>query len=563
MILSISPRLLKTYKLHAFDFYALVIIVVASGFRIALNTLMWLPMNSDEGTMVLMAMHIEEHGDHPIFFWGQNYLGPIEAYVNAVLFRLFGASVWSARLGDILFFAGFLTCMYVLTSRLYSKSFALIMLALLGTGTEFVVTFQTTGSGYAALPFLCVFSFLIAYKIASDRFMRPFPRAILYLLWGVISGLALWSHLVTAPYLLVSGLLLVVLCWRQVLKWGMWCMLLGLIIGVWPLIFYNLHAAPGQNSLSVFLSMSQMGAQQQYTFNDQVVSALFVVLPATLGLFPQYYIDHLPFVSSTHSQASMVLQQIYGIGYVLSFLCALLLAFVSIGRILRNAERTSVQFIQQVARVFLLLGTALTLIIYAHNPASIYSGILGLRYILCTLVGLPAVLWPLWTNTPWRTTMPSAVKIVERAVRMSIVFVVLLVSLGATLSLPGLAPQAQAQQKHTIQLVTQLEQLHITRFYTDYWICTPLIVFSHEHLICGDTWVKHGTLIHGYDRYTPYRDTVMASGNPAFVYRIGMSQLTVLETWLKTSGTPYRRVVVGQYLIYQPAHPVPGLQLYR
>src|SRR5438105_12579087 len=80
--------LINTYYLYAF-----LIIASATIFRIVLSCLGWPATDSDEATYNLMALHIWKHGEHPIFMYGGNYLGPVEAYIGAVLFRIFGPSV--------------------------------------------------------------------------------------------------------------------------------------------------------------------------------------------------------------------------------------------------------------------------------------------------------------------------------------------------------------------------------------------------------------------------------------------------------------------------------------
>ena len=79
-------------------FYALLIICAGVALRVVLNIQGWTPTNSDESIMNLMALHIAYRGEHPTFFYGQDYLGAFEAYVGAVLFRIFGPSVLAMRL---------------------------------------------------------------------------------------------------------------------------------------------------------------------------------------------------------------------------------------------------------------------------------------------------------------------------------------------------------------------------------------------------------------------------------------------------------------------------------
>ncbi len=99
---------------------AAVMIACATLQRIILVLRGWPATNSDEAIMHLMALHIMEKGEHPTFFYGQHYLGAFEAYVGALMFRLFGVSILSMRLEAILLYSGFLVCMYCIASRVYS-----------------------------------------------------------------------------------------------------------------------------------------------------------------------------------------------------------------------------------------------------------------------------------------------------------------------------------------------------------------------------------------------------------------------------------------------------------
>src|SRR5947209_20259377 len=127
---------LKRLRIGPYEVAALVIIALAVLLRLILTARGWPETDSDEGTMGLEAMHIAFRGEHPIFLYGQNYMGMIEAYLGALLFRLFGVSLFSLRLGMVILFALFLVSLYLLTSLLYSKKLALVSLALLSVGAR-------------------------------------------------------------------------------------------------------------------------------------------------------------------------------------------------------------------------------------------------------------------------------------------------------------------------------------------------------------------------------------------------------------------------------------------
>ncbi len=142
MLLRIKQLKIGTYGIRAF-----LIIALATLLRIVLIAWGWPHSNADEDTMGIMAMHIVSHGELPIFFYGQNYMGTLEAYLGAIFFRFLGISVFSLRLGPVLLFALFLANMYLLTSLLYTKKLALITLILLSLGSSIMLDTELVALG--------------------------------------------------------------------------------------------------------------------------------------------------------------------------------------------------------------------------------------------------------------------------------------------------------------------------------------------------------------------------------------------------------------------------------
>src|SRR3972149_5141856 len=74
-----------------------VVLVIATLFKAGL----WLSgvaqLNADEAVVGLMARHILQ-GERPTFFYGQAYLGSLDAWLVAGVFSVFGPSVLGIRL---------------------------------------------------------------------------------------------------------------------------------------------------------------------------------------------------------------------------------------------------------------------------------------------------------------------------------------------------------------------------------------------------------------------------------------------------------------------------------
>src|SRR3954453_8696197 len=62
-------------------------------------------IDGDEAMVGIQAEHILR-GEHPIYFYGQPYMGSLEAYLMAILFAIAGPSVWMLRAEPILLSLG-------------------------------------------------------------------------------------------------------------------------------------------------------------------------------------------------------------------------------------------------------------------------------------------------------------------------------------------------------------------------------------------------------------------------------------------------------------------------
>src|SRR2546421_13088625 len=141
------PKLLKRFRIGPYELCMFVVVALATIARFVLISYNWPVTNSDEGNMGLLAMHVAYRGELPIFFYGLPYMGPLEGYIAAPLFRLFGTLLFTLRLGLLPLFTLFLICMYYLTRLLYSKGLALFIVVLFSLGSTDVIMRQLKAVG--------------------------------------------------------------------------------------------------------------------------------------------------------------------------------------------------------------------------------------------------------------------------------------------------------------------------------------------------------------------------------------------------------------------------------
>src|SRR5713101_3820499 len=97
-----------------------LVLLVAAGLRLGLLVAGVVPFNADEAVVGLMARHILR-GERPIFFYGQSYLGSLDAWLVAGAFALWGPSVPAIRLVQIGLFLCTMATTYWLGLRIYGS----------------------------------------------------------------------------------------------------------------------------------------------------------------------------------------------------------------------------------------------------------------------------------------------------------------------------------------------------------------------------------------------------------------------------------------------------------
>src|SRR2546430_10809652 len=125
----------------------IAVVLAAVAFRAVLIAVGTPPTNSDEATMGLAAVHIGAGHDQPVWFYGQAYMGTLEAYLAAPFVALFGPHTAVLRLPLLLLYAAFLLLMFRLTRAVFSAGLAWFTVGLLALGADRVVKNQLIAAG--------------------------------------------------------------------------------------------------------------------------------------------------------------------------------------------------------------------------------------------------------------------------------------------------------------------------------------------------------------------------------------------------------------------------------
>ncbi|HEX9595333.1 MAG TPA: hypothetical protein VF982_00505, partial [Anaerolineales bacterium] len=271
-----------------------------------------LPFNSDEAIVALMARHILQ-GARPAFFYGQAYMGSVDAFLIAGAFSIFGEQIWVIRLVQSLLYAGTLLTTAWLGRKAFGSWQAGALAAWFLAIPTVNVTLYTTVSlgGYGEMLLLGNLILLIsisASECLSKREWRKFWW--LCLGWGILVGLGLWAFGLTLVY---SGPAALYLGWRIAKVWraagGRAGRLEGWKVATGLLGFASLGFALGARSWLVYamqnglrqlvweLHGSAIAGVEGLVWSQQVVqhlhSLLLLGVPVIFGLRPPWEVRWL------------------------------------------------------------------------------------------------------------------------------------------------------------------------------------------------------------------------------------------------------------------------------
>lgn len=194
-------------------------------------------LDGDSAIFALMAKHISELKEFPIYMWRAHYGGTLSCYVGAALFRLFGVSSATFSAVGVLF-----SCLWVLFTFIfarkildYSGSFYASMLALLPPSYVLLFSLRPVGVYIEALIFGSLSLILLITWINKSYH----NQTIFYLAFGLVLGIGLWLTPFFLPFLFTIITVFIIKDKRIFLSNRFLFFVIGLMIGYMPAIIYN------------------------------------------------------------------------------------------------------------------------------------------------------------------------------------------------------------------------------------------------------------------------------------------------------------------------------------
>ncbi|MBI2822979.1 MAG: glycosyltransferase family 39 protein, partial [Acidobacteria bacterium] len=240
----------------------------------------------DEAVVGLMARHILR-GELPIFYYGQYYMGTLEAFLAALLFAVFGAEPLVLKIAPLIPFCGFLIVHFFLAQRIAGRRVAFLATLLLAVSPAFLTIWSLKArGGYTILLLLGTSALLIASRMLEQGYRRR-DAALL----GIVLGLAWWTHFLSVVYLFPIILLLLLRDEKKCFGPAGLCFAGAFLAGSLPFWIFNIqHPAA---SLGI-------GGARQTSYLADLANIFSTGLPIILSARPNWGrpgTDFLPWAS--------------------------------------------------------------------------------------------------------------------------------------------------------------------------------------------------------------------------------------------------------------------------
>ena len=517
---------MRTFFRHYFPIIALLLL--AAGWKLVFLLRDAVPFNSDEAIVALMARHILM-GARPVFFYGQAYMGSLDAWLVAGGFLIFGQQVWVIRLVQALLYLGTLWTTWLLGQRAFGSRRTGWLAALLLAVPTVNMTVYTTASlgGYGEALLLGNLMLLVSLGLYRRANSGQRLNGASFALWGLLAGLGLWANGLTLVYSAPSGIFLLWLLFKQRRGLLAWLALvwtaLGIAAGASPWWLHALRTGPQQLVSELFgNAVAVEGSPWLTQVGQHLLSFVLFGLTALFGLRPPWDVTWLA-------------------------LPLLPLGLVFWLAVMGWTARSSLRAEGERAPRRLLLGVILTVTAgFLFTPFGVDpSG----RYFLPMSVPLALFAADLAQRISprlrWQATLIGLVVVFQAWG-----------ALQAAAGPPGLTTQfyqpSVVDHRYDDELMRFLEAEGETRGYTNYWVAYPLAFKSREQIIFIPALPYHPDLRYTTrdNRYAPYTAAVKRSPRAAYIVTHNAPLTAALRQGFERLGVTWEETRIGDFEVF-------------
>jgi hypothetical protein len=473
-------------------------------------------IDADEAVVGLMARHIAFDGELPVFYYGQAYLGSLEAFTAAPLFLAFSSSAALLKLVPLAYSLGFLVLSALVARRVFGEGPAIITAVYLALPPAMWALWSTKArGGYAEVLFLGEAMLLASLWLASQK--RPLWS---WLVWGLLAGVALWTHLLAIVYI-APAVVFVALRQRRLLIGEAGAASTGFVVGAAPLLLANVNydlATLAVVSGPTGVSVAPLSELLRFlrTGVSMLAGVGRPVPPPTLA-------SDLAWNVPTAGPLVVVMP------LVLALIAVLVWHLPSLRRLIRGQPCSEAALLLLVA---LMVPATLIFTSYGYFMAEP-------RYALPLYSAVPLV-----ANALWHLTV---------RVRFATAFVIVALNVWnifATAALvvrpPDLLDSTPLNRQTLVQYLDGQDRHQV---YTDYWIAQTIMFESKER-------VQAAVIADGPNRYLPAADNVAQTPNAVAVFVRNSDTDQRFTARLQQVGATANVATVDAYHVYSEVTPL-------
>jgi 4-amino-4-deoxy-L-arabinose transferase-like glycosyltransferase len=480
-------------------------------------------IESDEAIVGLMGKHILEGRGIPVFYYGQAYMGSLEAIFAAISFFFFGVNNWALKLVPLFFSILLIAITYqiglILSGRVTAR-IASLFLAI--APSPLIIWSLKARGGFIETLVIGSSAILITFILLLREAPDYRKDRSLWFTISAILGLGWWTNNQIIFYIAPLGLVLFIrlLMHKKFLNQLKITVgsILFFILGSLPFWIFNLREKPKWPSFEVLFGNTSGNYASKY-FEDYWSTALPIILGAR-----QFWSDY-----ETFSGAALTAYLLYGLSLGLGFFLAL-----------RISPITS--YNRKLPLLCLVL-----FLVFVPTIFSLSS--------FGWLSKAPRYLLPLYSILPLLLAMSLSLPIQSRNFKLKLsgyglVFGITLLNLSSNY-LHGIADEGQpvvfkrerVAEDHS-RLYDWLKSKGISHVYTNYWIGYRIAFETNEDI----TFTRFGTprslRISEYETHNPPDEV---SGK---TFVLVPEEAKVFIEWLDLFGKDFSTHDLGDYIVF-------------
>jgi len=263
----------------------MLILIVSIGFLLRLLFLneTQFVIDSDEAIVGLMAKHINEGKSLPLFYYGQDYMGSLEAILTSFVFRVFGMSGASLKMVPLLFSLIQIGLVYTLARYFVEKIPAIFAAALCSFAPITLLLWSTKArGGFIEVVVLGTLALILSCEILKRRESSAKELKKLVFFLGLSLGVGWWVNNQISYYMLPIGFILgavffIRFKFLDAIKLGLLC-LFAFFIGGAPFWYANIFGDPAWATFEVLF-----GGSEKVDAADHFLGFFENALPIIMG----------------------------------------------------------------------------------------------------------------------------------------------------------------------------------------------------------------------------------------------------------------------------------------